>query len=115
MKLSVASIADGLIVLTSAGDITLDSLVPHGDPITDLLGPTAYAQRVLINLEGSPFIDSAGVSNLIVWHRRFLRDGGRLVLFNVPPLVQQVIDLLRLDQILHLATDETAAKDRAKG
>ena len=47
--------------------------------------------------------------------KRFKRDGGMMVLYNIPPLVQQVLDLLSLRSVLTLTTDERAATALAKG
>jgi anti-anti-sigma factor len=115
MQLSVASDSGNVVIVRCAGPIHQADLKPGQDPLVDLLGQTVYGRRVLIDCESATFIDSAGVSLLIVWQKRFLRDGGRLVLYNIPPLIQQVLDLLHLEKVLSLARDEAAARAKGEG
>jgi anti-anti-sigma factor len=113
MQLSVLSDVEGLVLVRCAGSIDDTGRKPGQDPLVDLLGPTVYTRRVLFDCESTSFIDSAGIGLLINWQKRFLRNGGRAVFYNIPPLIQQVFDLLHLDKVLNLARDEAAA--RAKG
>lgn len=115
MKLTLVSDTPELVRLRCAGEISQRELSPGSEPLVELLSPDVYARRVVINLEQTTYVDSGGVSLLIVWQRRFLRDGGRLVLCNIPPLVQQVLDLLNLKAVLTLAADEQAAAALARG
>jgi anti-anti-sigma factor len=115
MKLTLVSDTPELIRVRCAGEISQRDLPPGSEPLVELLNPDVYSRRVLLNLEQSSYIDSGGVSLLIVWQRRFARDGGRMVLYNIPPLVQQVIDLLNLKAVLNLAADEQAATALVRG
>jgi ABC-type transporter Mla MlaB component len=115
MNLTVVSDTPELVRLTCSGDISQTGLRPGTEPLVDLLGPGAYARRVIVNLEPSTFIDSGGVSMLIVWQKRFLRDGGRIVFYQIPPLIKQVLDLLNLRQVLNLASDEATAVAMVQG
>lgn len=114
MKLTLVSDTAELVRVRCAGDISQSQLPPGSEPLVDLLSPTVYARSVILDLEQTSYIDSSGISLLIVWQKRFKRDGGRLVLFNIPPLVQQVLDLLNLRAVLNLATDEQAATALAR-
>lgn len=111
MQLTVRSGPDDEVVrlgcegTVSSADISADG----GDPLEQLLGEDVFSRRVLLDMNKVPFIDSSGVSWLISRHGRFADGGGILVLHSVPPVVQQVFDLLRLHQVLNLARDEAAA------
>ena len=115
MKLILLSDTPELVRVRCTGEISQSSLPPGSDLLVELLSPTVYSRRLIIDLEQSGYIDSSGVSMLIVWQKRFKRDGGVMVLYNIPPLVQQVLDLLNLRAVLTLATDEKAATALAGG
>jgi len=115
MKLTLLSDMPELVRVRCTGDISQSQLSPGSDLLVDLLSPTVYSRRLIMDLEPTSYIDSSGVSMLIVWQKRFKRDSGLMVLYNVPPLVQQVLDLLNLRAVLTLAADEKAATALARG
>jgi anti-anti-sigma factor len=80
------------------------------DPLEKLLGPGCFTRQVLLDLEGADYIDSSGVSWLIVSHKHFKQGGGKLVLHTVPPRVLQVFHFLHMERVFHLADDEAAAR-----
>ena len=114
MKLSILS-DDGEIVRVSCeGQIC--QLVSHGnEPMANLLGPTGYSRKVLLNLEKTTFINSSGISWLLICHKYFSQGGGQLVVYSVPPLVNQVLQFVRLPSIMNFAADEKAARTVALG
>jgi anti-anti-sigma factor len=69
---------------------------------------------VLLNLEQANYMDTAGVGWLIQRHKKFQDAGGRLVLYSVPPLLDQMFQLLHLPAVLHVAGDESAARQLAQ-
>jgi len=115
MKLTLVSDTSELVRIRCVGEISQSQLPPGSDPLVDLLSPTVYTRAVILDLEQTSYADSGGISMLIVWQKRFKRDGGRLVLYNIPPLVQQVLDLLNLRAVLTFAADERAATAIATG
>src|SRR2546421_677139 len=48
-------------------------------------------------------------------HKRFAQAGGRLILCATPPVVTEVLDLLRLTDLLDTAPTEAEARDLALG
>jgi anti-anti-sigma regulatory factor len=64
----------------------------------------------LIDLEQTSFIDSSGISWMLICHKHFVQGGGQVVFHSAPPLVQHTLGLLRLNLVLHLASDEDAAR-----
>ena len=101
---------DGCLHQECGGNLDFAALAEDSDPLTTVLGPDVYARRVLLKCERLGFLDTSGVSWLIDCHKRFAQRGGRLVLYAVPPLAQQLIKLLRLDHLLHIQTDLRAAR-----
>jgi anti-anti-sigma factor len=115
MKLSVKSADVDVIRLQNEGDITQLDFRAGTDLMQNLLGPHCYAGKVLLNLEKTSYVDSAGVGWLVMCHKHFKEAGGRLVIHSIPPMVTQILKLLRMPEILHLAADEPAALALARG
>ena len=80
-----------------------------------LLGATGFSRKLLLNLEKTDYIDSSGIGWLVICHRNFVKSNGKLVLHSVPQRVFQVLELIGLPKIMHIAQDETAARAMALG
>ncbi len=115
MELTAVSDEGGLLRLSAAGRITQDDVTPHADRFGDLLGAAGYARKVVLGLTNVDYIDSSGISWLLVRHKRFREADGKLVIHSVPPMVRQVLEMLRLNLVLHLTDDEPAAVALANG
>src|SRR5262245_48521974 len=113
MQLTVVSDDQDIVRVKCEGQISQSTFQPGTDPLERLLGPSVFTRKVLLNLEKTEYIDSSGISWLIVCHKNFLKHGGRLVLYSVPPMVDQALKWLRMPLILHLAEDEAAARQLA--
>jgi len=109
MQLSMLSNDGQVARVQCAGQITQNDLEPGQDPLEGLLGEGVFGRKVLMNLERTNYIDSSGISWLIISHKHFLQGGGKLVLHSIPPLVNQVLQVLRMPLVLHIAKDEAAA------
>ena len=115
MKLNLLPSEDGITRLASEGDITLFEVQGCANPLQSALGPDGFRRRVLLSLEQSCFIDSAGVCWLILAHKKFTEAGGLLVVHSLPPMVNHSFRLLQVGAILHLADNEAAALQIARG
>ena len=102
---------DGLTCVAIAGRITFATLEPGQDPLTAQV-PDIYSRRIVFDLAGTEYIDSTGVSWLLTCHKKCRETGGKLVLHSITPLVKQVLGVLRLDRVLHVA--ESAEQARAE-
>ncbi|MBN2475402.1 MAG: STAS domain-containing protein [Pirellulales bacterium] len=111
----MASDEGQVLRLRLAGRVTQDDLWPFSDPLHDMLGEQGYARQIVVSLADVEFIDSSGISWLLVRHKRFRQAEGRMVLHSVPPAVSEVLQMLRLDLVFHLAKDEAAALRLATG
>ncbi len=115
MELSVVSDDGDVLRLKTAGRITQSDISPFSDELGVLLGPAGYARRVTLGLAETDFIDSSGINWLLVRHKRFREGDGKLVIHSVSPVVLQVLEMMRMDQVFHLAEDEPAALAMARG
>ncbi len=106
MKVSIQSEDNGVVILTVAGRVTQDQLSKTPDPLGDILGSDAFNKRVAIDLSETEFLDSSGVSWLLVSHKKYEENGGRMVLFGVPQIVMNVIKVLRMQLVFNLADNQ---------
>jgi anti-anti-sigma factor len=113
MRLTMTSHSDQVTRLQCDGEVTQFDIPSDRDLFQDTLGPVIYRRRVLLNMENAQYVDSSGIGWLLAAHKRFERDGGRLVLHSVPPAVDQVLRLLKLNTLLHIAADEREAERQA--
>jgi anti-anti-sigma regulatory factor len=115
MKLNVLPSEDGITRLRSEGDITLFEVQGCPNPLEGVVGPDVFRRKVLLSLEQSCFVDSAGVGWLVLAHKKFTEAGGLLVVHSLPPLVNHAFRLLQVGSIIHVAMDEAAALRVARG
>jgi anti-anti-sigma factor len=110
MKLNLVSRDGDLVHLNCEGNVALLSAADRGDLLDAVVGPDCYARTVLLDLARAEYLDSSGISWLVLLHKRFLQRGGRLVLHSPPPWIRNVIKVLRLSGVLNLADDEASAR-----
>jgi anti-anti-sigma factor len=113
MKLTVESSDADVIHVACAENITHLDFGAEQNPLEEALGADCYARKVVLSLQKSRYIDSAGVGWLIMCHKRFAQRGGCLVLHSIPPMVNHVFRLLGLPAVLNLADDEPNAQAQA--
>jgi anti-sigma B factor antagonist len=70
---------------------------------TQMLGALG-APTVKVDLHDVGFSDSAGLNALVRTHYDLAQEDRRLVLVNVPPRLQRLLQLSGLDQTLHIET-----------
>ncbi|MGY5012817.1 STAS domain-containing protein [Streptomyces sp. 900105755] len=97
-ELSIAaSVADGIHVLTVAGEIDHQT----GDILAQALDASgAPRSRVVLDLEQVTFMDSSGINILITAHRTLTEAGGWLRLAQPCPAVQRVLQLVGIDIVI---------------
>src|SRR5215469_15868804 len=110
MKLAVESSDDAVTHVACLDDVTLYDLRAGEDPLEQVLGKDCYGRKVVLSLQKSSFIDSAGIGWLVMCHKRFREAGGCLVLHSIPPMVDHVFRLLGLVDVLNMACDESHAE-----
>jgi anti-anti-sigma regulatory factor len=100
---------DGPLRIRCEGHLTSAHLRGGADPLENLLGSHVYGRRVLLDLELARSIDSSGICWLLHANKRSRKAGGRLVLYRVPPLIGDMLSVLRLSGLLLLTDDEESA------
>jgi anti-sigma B factor antagonist len=110
MDLKLESDADQVAALTLAGPVTQAQVSMAHEPVSQLLGATAYNRTLLLDLGHAEHIDSTGLNWLLILHRRTREAGGRLVLHSIPPLVDNVLKVLRLNLVFEIAPNKEAAQ-----
>ncbi len=101
---------EGITCVGIAGRITYSTLEPGQDPLVAQWADI-YSRRLEFDLSETEYVDSTGVSWLLTCHKKCREAGGKLVLHSMHPMVKQVLQVLRLDQVMHLA--DNAEKARA--
>gem|GEM_PF-383236 len=66
-------------------------------------------RKVLIDMDGVPYIDSTGVGFLVSSHTSTSQEGGQLRLLNVKPKILDVLKIMNLLKIFDIFTDESEA------
>jgi stage II sporulation protein AA (anti-sigma F factor antagonist) len=115
MQLTLSKSDNDVACVQCEGSISQDGFKPGMDPIEELLGADCYKRIVLMNLDRTHYIDSSGVGWLMGRNKQFRQSGGRLIIHSVPPIVSQVLQLLRMGMVLELAPDEATALTRVTG
>jgi len=99
----------GTVVLRLTGPVTLNSV----SPLRALFRGTEPPSHTILDLRGVPFMDSAGMSEIIN-HEVYCRDKHVwLTLAGVTPRVLSMFHITRLEQVLTLAATVEEAEARA--
>ena len=115
MQLTLQSSEHDVFRVLCEGNISQRDIDPEHDPLEALLGPDVFTRKILLNLERTHYVDSSGISWLMGRHKQFKQRGGALVLYAIPPMVKQVLQLLRMSLVLNLADDESSALALVQG
>jgi anti-sigma B factor antagonist len=87
------TVAEGNIMLREI----VTELVQHGNT------------RVLLNLQGVEYVDSAGLGELVRTHTTLQKEGGQLKIVNLNPRVQELLNATRLNKVFEVYKDEASA------
>ncbi|HYV38779.1 MAG TPA: STAS domain-containing protein [Gemmataceae bacterium] len=110
MRLFLTSEDDAVTCVACEGEISQSRFANNSNnPLEDLLGVNCYDRRVVMDLGQASFIDSSGICWLLACHKRFLASSGHMVLYSVPPMIDQVLRLLQLHTLLTLKADRATA------
>ena len=95
-------------VLDVAGKITIGvGDVAVRDAVQVALG--SGARSILLNLKGVTTIDSAGVGELVSAYTTVTNRGGKLKLLNLPPKVNDILQITQLITVFEVHDDEREA------
>jgi len=100
----------GVVILDLKGKITLG----EGDEaLKDKINSLVHQdkKRILLNLEGVPYIDSAGLGEVVRTYTTVSRQGGQLKLVN---LTKRITDLLSITKLLTVFETFDSEQDALK-
>ncbi|MEW1873342.1 STAS domain-containing protein [Streptomyces caelestis] len=93
----IAAPADGVCVLTLAGEIDHDT----GETLRQALDLSVTGQpRIVADLRQVTFMDSSGINILLTAHHAATEAGGRLRLAAPTPAVLRTLQIVGIDQII---------------
>jgi anti-anti-sigma factor len=113
MKLSLLSTDADVMYLQCEGKITQTDFKPGADQMVQVAGNGVYARRVLLDLGRCDYMDSSGIGWLVTCHKRFKTSEGKLVMHTVPPMIINMLKMLKMDQVFFLASDAESARKAA--
>lgn len=108
MEMTLLSDKDGICRYKISGSVTQKDLRKFEDPF-EADGAKAYAKKILFDMSDTEFLDSSGISWLLVCHKRCREAGGQLVLHSLPQMVNNVLMVVRMNLVFDLAENEKSA------
>lgn len=94
---------------------TVAETTSKDDPLKALQVRDIYARGILLNMNDVQMLNSHGVGWLLRTHKLCRETGGKLVLYSVPQLVRNVLRMMRLTELLHIAEDGAQAEAMLEG
>jgi len=95
------------VVITPEGEIDLHSSAFVKDQLEPLI--TAKRPKVIVDLSGVSYIDSAGLATFIEAMQRIQAYGGLFALCGLRESTQHIFAIARLDQVFRIFPDQAAA------
>ena len=115
MQLSVRSDDGPVLHVQLSGRVNMAVLAEQQEALADLLEGGGYSQTVLLDLSGTELVDSAGMSWLVVQHKRVCDAGGKFAVHSVPFTILETLKVMRLDLVLNVANNESEALKLVQG
>ena len=115
MQLSVRSEEGPVLRVDVGGRINMAVLAEQQEALSELLEGNGYSRKALLNMSAVELVDSAGMSWLVVQHKRFCDAGGKLAIHSVPFTILETLKVMRLDQVLNVANNESEALQLVQG
>lgn len=115
MEVKLLHNEDDMVRLESCGNVSRDDWGNRRSPLEELCGEGIYARKVLLNISKCQYMDSTGVEWLLSCHKRFCDEGGLLVVHSPSPVLLQILKMMKMNLVLNLADNETAARALACG
>ena len=106
--ISAARLEGDALVVAVRGEIDLQNSPELRTELIDLLarhGP----QRVVLNLEQVPYMDSSAIAVLVELLQKVRKTGGKVYLTSLQPRVKGLVEIARLGSIFGIVADEAEA------
>jgi anti-sigma B factor antagonist len=107
MQISSRQVGD-VKVLDAKGKITIGvGDIELRNAVTEALD--AGTSKIVLNLRDVTVIDSSGVGELVSAYTRVTQRGGKLILANLPPKIQDILQITQLITIFEVYDSEDEA------
>ena len=106
---------DGVVLVAAGGDITTAEVSSERNPFESLLGANWFANRVVLDLGKTGYVDSSGIGWLIATNKQFKANGGALAVCSIGMRVRQLLDMLKVSKVVTMVPDEAAARQFITG
>ena len=97
MQLNVASIENGVTKVSLSGRLDVEGALKIDNEFTEI---ATQNKNVLVDLSDVPFIASLGIRTLVVGAKGAANNGGKMVLLNPQPNVEQVLRTTHVDTVM---------------
>jgi anti-sigma B factor antagonist len=101
-RVSVSRFGTDSFVVAAGGELDLHTSERLRDTLADVL--ELGGRRILVDLTGTSFMDSAGLGVLVGAAKALRSTGGQMVLVADDPRVTRVIEITGLEQVFRLAS-----------
>ena len=109
VELTVRDQDQDIVIIDVVGGITQKQLSQSEEILPKLVGKDVFSRKVIFNLEKNDFVDSSGITWLLICHKRCIENGGRMALHSIPQLVMNVLKILRMETVFEIADNEADA------
>jgi len=100
----------GRVRLRATGPITgAQAVSTDANPFAIAIGDDWVDAKIVIDLQATNYVDSAGIGWLLAISREIQASGGAVVLCGLGPQLKEAFDLMRISFVLPIADDVSAA------
>jgi anti-anti-sigma factor len=99
---------DDAVYLRLSGIVTDECTSDFDESLIDR---SDYGRHVMLSLRDVILLNSSGIGMLLKLNRNIAQQGGKMVLLDVPANVRQVLQFMKLGNILPIAESEQKARE----
>ena len=96
------------VIVAVRGEIDLQNSPELRTELLDIMAKHT-PQRVVINLDQVPYMDSSAIAVLVELLQKVRKTGGKIFLTNLQPRVKGLLEIARLGSIFSIVNDEAEA------
>jgi anti-sigma B factor antagonist len=111
MKLNVSAMENGITRVSLSGRLDVQSAIEIDDEFTKI---AKESKNLVVDLSDVTFIASLGIRTLVVGAKATANNGGKMVLLNPQPNVEQVLRTSHVDTVMPISHD-SATVDQTFG
>ncbi|MEZ4867904.1 MAG: WecB/TagA/CpsF family glycosyltransferase [Caldilineaceae bacterium] len=112
LPLSDTLLVKDTVILNVQGRLDRSNQRPFAEKAFQSLGDTPW---LIVNLAQAEFLDSSAIGTLVALTKQAREADGNLWLAHVPPTIQRVLALLRLEEFFDICTDVEEALQARRG